>query len=296
MRQSALDFASVAMLIRDKPSLAALAAPFSTTPKLDPEKIAYLGESFGTIIGTELAAIEPTIGLYILNVPGGGLLDYILPNSPAFDQAVGLATGLYRTTGTVDRFHPLVGLLQTIFDGADSLTYARHVLKDRVMIENQYLGRRHVVCLEVMNDEAMPNVATEALARAFGLHVLKPNLQVPSGMFQIESPGAGNVNNQTGILVQYEPATHGNNWSAERGELEFVPGPPAEGDQRFEKLAGKITIAEPIYETHAQVAEILETYFAGMNPRVRSTKAPVADFDGDGKPDKTDPDPYDPAE
>ena len=295
MRQSALDFARVAMMVRGNPSLAALAAPFSSTPKLDPEKVAYLGESFGTIIGTELAAIEPTIGLYVLNVPGGGLLDQILPNSPKIgDLAVPFAEQLYRTTGTLDRFHPLVGLLQTIFDGADSLTFARHVLKDRVMIENQYLGRRHVVCLEVMNDESMPNEATEALARAFGLHVLKPNLEVPAGLFQIESPGAGNVNNQTGILVQYEPATHGYNWSAERGNLEYVPGYPFDGDVRFPKLEDKISIVEPIYETHAQLAEILSTYFAGQNPRVRSTKAPVADFDGDGKPDTTDPDPLDP--
>jgi pimeloyl-ACP methyl ester carboxylesterase len=295
MRQSALDFARVAMLIRSKPSLAALAGPFATMPTFDPDKVAYLGESFGTVIGTELAAIEPSIGLYVLNVAGGGLLDQILPNSPNIgDLATPFAEQLYRTQGTLDRFHPLNGLLQNIFDGADSLTYSRHVLKDRFMIENQYLGRRHVVCIEVMNDEIMPNQATEALARGFGLHVLKPNVDAPDGLFQIESPGAGNVNNQTGILVQYEPATHGYNWSAERGDLVYVPGGPAEGDVRFPKLATKITILEPIYETHAQVAEILSTYFAGQNPKVRSTKAPVADFDGDGRPDKTDPDPYDP--
>jgi pimeloyl-ACP methyl ester carboxylesterase len=295
MRQSALDFARVAMLVRAEPSLAALAGPYTSTPKLDPDKVAYLGESFGTIIGTELAAIEPTIGLYVLNVAGGGLLDQILPNSPNIgDLAVPFAEQLYRTIGTLDRFHPLNGLLQNIFDGADSLTFARHVLKDRFMVENEYLGLRHVVCLEVMHDEIMPNESTEALARGFGLHVLKPNLDVPDGLFQIESPGAGNVNNQTGILVQYEPATHGYNWSAERGDLSYVPGGPSDGDVRFPKLADKITILEPIYETHEQVAEILSTYFAGQNPKVRSTKAPVADFDGDGRPDKTDPDPYDP--
>lgn len=296
MRQSTLDMSRVAMLIRSNPSLAALQDPFgATVPKLDPRKVAYLGESFGTIIGTNLAAIEPSIGLYVLNVPGGGLLDHILPTSPKIsDLALPFAEQLYRTTGTLDRFHPLVGILQTIFDGADSLTFARHVLKDRFVVENQYLGRRHVVAIEVMNDEAMPNRATEALARAFGMHVLKPNLEVPSGLFQIESPGSGNVNSQTAILVQYEPATHGYNWSAETGLREYVPGGPFEGEEKFQKLPKSITIREPIYETHAQVAEILETYFAGMDPRVRSTKPPERDFDGDGKPDTTDPDPHDP--
>ena len=111
---------------------------------------------------------------------------------------------------------------------------------------------------------------------------------------QIESPASGNVNSQTAILVQYSPATHGNNWSAQQGKVEYLPGGPHEGDNKFPKLASPITINEPIYETLDQVVEILATHFAGQPPRVRSTLAPVADFDGDGKPDGSDPDPLDP--
>lgn len=295
IRQSTLDVSRAAMLVRSAPNLAALSAPYGTAPRLDPTRVAYLGESFGTIIGTNLAAIEPSIGLYVLNVPGGGLVDHIVPNSPEVGAlALPFAEQLYRTTGQIDRFHPLVGMLQAIFDGADSLTFARHVLRDRFVVENAYIGDRHIVCIEVMNDEAMPNQATEALARGLGLHVLKPNLDVPSGLLQIESPGGGNVNAQTAVLVQYQPATHGYNWSAETGTMRYVPGYPHEGDDKFPKLPNAITIREPIYETHEQVAEILATYFAGQAPRVRSTKAPVRDFDGDGTPDDSDPDPYDP--
>jgi pimeloyl-ACP methyl ester carboxylesterase len=296
IRQSALDVARVSMLIQTNPSLAALAAPFATAPRFDPTRVAYLGQSFGTIVGTDLAAIEPDIGLYVLNVGGGGMLDYILPNSPYIGElAIPLAEQLYRTQGKLDRFHPVVGMLQAIFDGADSLTYARHVFRNRFVVENEYLGNRHVVLLEVMDDELMPNASTEALARGFGMHVLKPNLVAPAGMQQIESPAQGNVNNQTAILVQYAPATHGNNWSAEQGRVEYMPGAPMSGDVRFAKLPKPITLAEPIYETHAQVGEILQTHFTGQPPRVRSTLAPVADFDGDGKLDAVDPDPYDPA-
>jgi pimeloyl-ACP methyl ester carboxylesterase len=296
IRQSTLDISRVALLIQTNPSLVDLRGPFgATTPKFDKTKVAYLGQSFGTIVGTDLAAIEPSIGLYVLNVAGGGLLDHIFPASAKIGElAVPLAEQLYRTQGTLDRFHPLVGAMQAIFDGADSLTYARHVLRDRFTIDNGVLDRRHIVVIEAMGDEIMPNRATEALARSFGLHLLKPNVQVPPGMLQIESPGAGNVNNQTAILVQYEPATHGYNWSADKGELEYQPGYPFVGDQPYPKLPAKITIKEPIYETMAQVTEILSTYFNGENPRVRSTLAPVADFDGDGTPDASDPSPYDP--
>lgn len=279
IRQSALDFARVAMLVRSKPDLDIFASVFPVPPRLDPDKVAFLGESLGSIVGVDLAAIEPSIGLYVLNVPGGGLVDYILPNSAQIGDvahSLSFTENLYRTQGTLDRFHPLVGILQAIVDGADSLTFARRVLRDRVMVENKFLSGRHVVCLEVLNDETMPNVSTEALARAFGLHTLRPNVDPPMGLLQIESPGGGNVNAQTAILVQYGPATHGSNWSAQRGTMEYEPGYPHPGDDPFPRLATPITIHEPIYETHEQIAEILSTYFAGMTPRVRSTKPPVA--------------------
>lgn len=295
IRQSTLDFARVAQLIQTRPDLSALAAPYGTTPTLDPARVAYLGESFGTIVGANLSAIEPSIALYVLDVPGGGVIDHIFPNSPTIaDLALPFAETLYGTTGTLDRFHPLVGAMQAIMDGADSLTFARHALRDRFVIENQVIGRRHVVCIEVIGDEIMPNAATEALARAYGLHVLRPHLEPPPGLLQVESPATANVNNQTAVLVQYSPATHGYNWSAQRGTRQYLPGGPQDGDDPFPKLPEPITIAEPIYETLDQVAEILATHFAGQSPRVRSTHTPVHDFDGDGKPDASDPDPLDP--
>ncbi|HEY5947085.1 MAG TPA: hypothetical protein VIV40_16390 [Kofleriaceae bacterium] len=295
IRQSTLDFSRVAQLVQTNPQLTALAAPYGTTPRLDPTRVAYLGQSFGTIVGANLSAIEPSIDLFVLDVAGGGVIDHVFPNSPYIaDLALPFAEILYGASGNLDKFHPLVGALQAIFDGGDSLTFARHVLKDRFMIENQYIGRRHVAVLEVMGDEVMPNVATEALARGYGLHVLRPNLTPPAGMLQIESPAAGNVNSQTAVLVQYSPATHGFNWSALHGELAYLPGGPHEGADKFPKLPNPITIDEPLYATMDQVFEILATHFAKQTPRVITTHTPVADFDGDGKPDATDPDPLDP--
>jgi hypothetical protein len=113
-------------------------------------------------------------------------------------------------------------------------------------------------------------------------------------MQQIESPAIANVNNQTAVLVQYSPATHGYNWSALHGDRTYVPGYPFDGDDPFPKLPSPITIDEPIYETLDQVTTALATYFAGQSPKVKTTEIPIADFDGDGRPDATDPDPLDP--
>lgn len=274
IRQSALDFSRVAMLVQSHPDLSALAGAYGgTAPTLDATKVAYLGQSFGTVVGTEVSAIEPSIGVFVLDVPGGGIVDQILPNSPEIGAlAIPFAEEVYRPTGSLDRFHPLLGALQTILDGADPLTFAPHVLADRF----PGIGPRNVVCIEVIDDEIMSNQGTVALARALGLGVLMPDLATPSGMSELTSPASANVGGQTGVLVQYAPATHGYNWSAQHGQIAYMHGFPFPGDNPFPKLATPVVVQEPIYETQAQVAQILATYFAGGAPVVASTKPPVA--------------------
>jgi hypothetical protein len=293
IRQSALDLSRLALLVRQPGlDLSALGAG----AKLDARRVAYLGESFGTVVGTLLAAIEPDIDLYVLDVPGGGILDLILPTSAEIGSlALPLISTIYGPAAPLDRFSPLIGLMQAVIDGADPLTYAPHVRRDRLTIGGRVLGPRHVVALEVVGDQVLSNRGTDALAQALRLDVLAPHLEPPAGLRSIPSPAAGNQGGQTAVLVQYAPATHGANWSAERGTLRYEPGTPQGGDVPFPLLPAPITIPNPIYETHAQVAEILATHRAGEAPRVRSTKPPVADFDADGTLDAADPAPYDPA-
>jgi hypothetical protein len=298
IRQSALDLGRVAQMIRRADlDLSALAGPGSANPKLDTRRIAYLGESFGTVVGSVFAAIEPDVDLYVLDVPGGGILDKLLPASAEIGSlAIPLIDNIYGPKQRVDRFNPLIGMMQAVIDGADPLTYAPHVLRDRFTIDGTALGPRSVVCIEVVGDQVLSNQGTDALARGLGLDVLAPNLAPPDGLVSIESPVAGNRDGQTAILVQYAPATHGGNWSSEQGTLRYVPGFPFDGDNPFPRLPAPIKITNPIYDTHTQVAEILDSHHAGEAPRVRSTRAPVADFDDDGTPDASDPAPYDPAQ
>ena len=295
IRQSVLDEARVALLIQGQPDLGALAQPYGQAPTLDRTRVAYLGESFGTIVGTGLAAVEPTIDLYVLDVAGGGIVDQIVPNSPEIGTlALPYAQTIYRTQGTLDRFHPLVSMMQAILEAGDSLAYAPHVLADRATIDGTPLGKRSIVLIQAVLDETMPAPSTYALARNLGVEVLAPHLALPAGLDEVASPAAGNVLGETGVLVQYEPATHGYNWSALHGQLKYQPGWPMAGDDPFPKLASPITITEPIYATQAQVAEILTTHLTAL-PRVSTTQTPVADFDDDGEPDASDPAPTDPS-
>jgi pimeloyl-ACP methyl ester carboxylesterase len=273
IRQSALDFSRVATLIQSRPNLDAI----RVGAKLDPTRVAYMGQSFGTLVGSDLSAIEPSVDLFILNVPGGGILDQIVPYSPTIGSlALPIAQEIYRTDGTLDRFHPLLGAMQAVLDGADPLTFAPHVFLDRFRVAGTVLGPRHVVCIEAVGDEIMSNQGTAALARAYRMAVLKPDLDPPETMAQLPAPALANLDGQTAILVQYAPATHGYNWSAQHGELDYEPGFPHDGDMPFPKLATPIPIQEPLYATQAQVAHILATHFiSGGPPEVISTETPV---------------------
>jgi len=289
IRQSALDLSRVVQLLR-RPDLDLSA--LGPDARLDRDRIAYLGESFGTVVGTLFAAIEPDISLYVLGVPGGGILDVLLPTSAEIGTlAMPLIGVIYNPPTPLDRWSPLIGLMQAVIDGADPLSYAPHVLRDRFALAGTPLPPRHVVALEVVGDQTLSNRGTEALAQALGLDVLAPYLELPAGLTAIPSPAAANRDGQTAILVQYAPATHGCNWTCERGTLRFLPGFPADGDEPFPRLPAPIEIPQPIYETFEQVTEILATHFAGEAPRVRMTKPPVADFDADGVPDASDPAP-----
>jgi hypothetical protein len=293
IRQSALDLSRVVQLVR-RPDLDLSA--LGATAKLDARRVVYLAESFGTVVGTVFAAIEPDVDLYVLDVPGGGILDLILPASPEIAQiAVPFVETLYNPATPLDRWNPLIGLMQAVIDGGDPLTYAPHVLRDRFTLAGAQLGPRSVIAIEVVGDQVLSNLGTDALAGELGLHALEPHLEIPPGMASVAAPAAANVDGQTAVLVQYSPATHGANWSAERGTLRFAPGFPVAGAEPFPRLARDITIANPIYETLDQVFEILASHRRGEPPRVIVTKAPTHDFDGDGVVDSADAAPLDPA-
>jgi hypothetical protein len=293
IRQSALDLSRVAQLVHlPNLDLSALTGP-GGVPKLDAAHVTYMGESFGTVVGTVFAAIEPSIDLYVLDVPGGGILDKLLVDSAEIGAlAIPFVTTIYNPAARLDHWNPVINLMQAVIDGADPLTYAPHITGERFPGR----GPRSVVAIEVVGDQVLANSGTIALAQGLGLDVLAPHLDPPPGLATIASPASGNrPDGTTAVLVQYAPATHGANWSSEKGTLRYEPTPDPTGDLPYKELANPVTIDNPIYETLDQVAEILTTHQQGLPPRVKMTKPPVLDFDGDGRPDATDPAPLDPS-
>ncbi|MBT8492400.1 MAG: hypothetical protein KJO07_05020, partial [Deltaproteobacteria bacterium] len=245
IRQSVLDLSQLIALLRSDLDLSALG-----DVHLDRDRIDYLGESFGALLGGVLAAIEPDVDLYILDVPPAGIVDLSIVGSPTMATTLEpIARLSYDLEGVLDGYHPAVSLLQSLVDAADPLTYAPNVHRNRLPVGERTPGPRHVVAIEVVGDEILPNVASDALAVALGLGVLSPHLHVPASLEAIASPATANLSEQTAVMVQYAPATHGANWTSEHGTMHFVPGFPHDGAQRFPRLDEPIRVANPIYAT-----------------------------------------------
>jgi hypothetical protein len=125
-----------------------------------------------------------------------------------------------------------------------------------------------MVLLDVVGDEVIHNLATDALARATGVELLDSDA-VP-GLATVASPAAGNVDDHTAVMVLIPNATHGANWTSEEGRLDYVPGFPHAGEDPFPKLDAPIAVDNPIYGTLEQVIEVLATHQAGDAPQVRA--------------------------
>jgi len=155
--------------------------------------LGYLGQSLGGVIGGVFAAVEPTIAVAVLNVPGGKLSQLAGAASPLaspflarFAAEAGiavrvcrgdptaLACGLdgYCAAGVTCQSNPDFDALldaaaldfQTQLDPGDGATYAR-------LMRLSPLGQRPkpVLVQEGIGDGVVANPLTEALARAIAL-------------------------------------------------------------------------------------------------------------------------------
>ncbi len=304
MRQSVLDIGSAVDVIRNPtldlgPLLAAVPGA-----KLDPTKIAYLGNSLGGLMGSMVAAIDPHLKTYVLNVAGGGLMLELGANSPniasSLSQAAALNFGF--ANGRFAAGHPILQLLQHIVDPGDPLLYAGNIITAPITMNGVQNSRKDVIQIEALWDETVANASNEALARAAGFPLAEPSVgsmagvplgsAMPSGGVISGVPMAGT----TAVLVQAGPATHSSDLFSAKGKHHFKH-PTALFDtlDPFPVLPGDFSINEPYLPLQTMMTGFFAGAFkGGMAPPVSGFPTPALDFDGDGFPDATDAAPEDP--
>jgi len=258
LRQAAVDLMSFIRLARDgdwaelraaDPGLAMLG--FSSEP------IALIGYSLGGIIATQLAAIEPEIGVAVLSVTGGSILQ-LVSEGPIYNRGYLpiLLPKLDIVPSAIDyaayhpRFMPELAIWQTLLDRGDSIAYART------------LAARNLSVLMPMarHDENLHNIGTESLARAIGAEMIGDDplyADIPVTTAPLRDNVSVDGEMVTRAVYVWDPASHGLMLYREDETVWAHPiAPPfAEGDRG--------TIANPIDEAQSQLMHFLQSFRTG---------------------------------
>ncbi|MCB1560852.1 MAG: Ig-like domain-containing protein, partial [Xanthomonadales bacterium] len=99
----------------------------------DASRKAFVGQSLGSIVGTPFIALDPTVNVATLSVPGGGIAN-LLNGSPTFGPRIraGLAAaGVEAGTPDFDRF---LGAAQQAIDAADPINFGTASINNAILL------------------------------------------------------------------------------------------------------------------------------------------------------------------
>lgn len=230
LRQAELDTVQLVKLLRSNPDLAPLTTG-AAAPKIDPERIAYVGDSLGAIEGAVAAALEPHVKAWTFNVGGGGVVSEAAAHGPVINTNLALAGTVNFGFGAAvySEAHPVVGVAQTLMEAGDPIAYADRLVMKPAPLAGAPTKPRNILQIEVVFDELVANEANESLARAAGYALASPNVGTNAGVADLsthtpyrgggiklpilpEEPSGYHdvpVAGATAILIQASPAQHG---------------------------------------------------------------------------------------
>lgn len=312
MRQAELDTTQVVKVLRSNPDLAPLATG-GVTPKIDPDRIAYVGDSLGGIQGAVAAAIEPRLKAWTLNVAGAGFVYECAAHGPAINSNLALAGTVNFGFGAAayTEAHPVVVLAQTLAEGGDPIMYASKLVKSPAALAGAPTQPRNILQIEVLYDELVANECDEALARAAGYGMASPNVGPNSGMSDLATkkayPGGGikldvlppaadgyhdvPKPGVTAILVQASPAQHGSDLVQSKGNRTYrIPYNTPDGKLDLTRQ-DPVAVPCPYRTLQETMVRFFGDAFDGKVPVVTGFAAPLRDLDGDGNGDESDPRP-----
>jgi len=310
-RESMIDVSVLVRVLASDPDLSPLQTG-GTAPKIDPTKIVYFGGSQGAITGAGVAAIEPNVATWVLNVGGG---EFVLNSSGAGGTEANVQKQLVLAFGVtgqyVDWSNPLAAIAQTVLDPGDPLAYAPYLLKSPGTIHGTKIPPRNILQIEALYDETISNDASEALARAGGWGLASPNVgsnadvttldevrdpskvPYPTLLPTVTPDGSSLIHDTpvqgtTAVLVQVTGQHYRN--VLQSSDLRAYPVP---FNRSTAALATPYSVAQSFVAQQDMIASFLTSSLTGV-PALGPVVAPVRDVDEDGNPDATDPDPNDP--
>jgi len=171
---------------------------------IDPARIAFVGQSLGSIVGLAFGAVLPIpaeipaptasplrVPTMVLSVPGGGVAQ-LLRDSPTFGPRInsGLAgQGLLPGTSLYEQYFRDV---QAIVDAGDALNYVTQTAARRSIYFQQMVGGGGTPA--ALPDQVIPNSATQRLITAITNNGLAGGLPFPRVVPGAPVNGDGYVN------------------------------------------------------------------------------------------------------
>lgn len=203
--QSSVNFSTLGYLmagsdIQTVPELAGLVA--------EGEEVFYLGGSQGGIMGGTIVGMAPNLHRGVL-VVGGANYSLMVWRSTAFNEV----NSAWKT------FHPdaverefIFSLYQSVFDFSDPLTFAEQVWGEDPIVPGPQKG---VLLVESIGDSQVPNLATEMMARSYGMQMVDPPIypvyDVPGTTDPIENLALLQVDTGNGLAPPVNLPPDGDN-------------------------------------------------------------------------------------
>jgi pimeloyl-ACP methyl ester carboxylesterase len=149
----------------------------------DGSRIAFVGQSLGSIVGTMFVSIDPNVNTGVMSVPGGGIAR-LLDGSPTFGPRIraGLsAAGVEPGSADYDAF---MSAAQTAIDSGDPINFNIASAADKRFLMQEVVGSGDIV-----PDQVIPNTVpgaplsgTEPLIAAYGLAPISQTTQSADGI------------------------------------------------------------------------------------------------------------------
>ncbi len=199
--QTAADYFQLVKLVENFGGITGESVVFDT------EKIYFFGHSQGTQGGFMFAAHEPKVKGLLISGAGGFLIESLLAKKNPVDVSIAIKMALLDVS--VDRFHPLLNLVQLAFDSVDPCNHSRYIYRESFQ-ELEY-PRRNVFMSYGIGDTFTPEATQIALVKSLNLHQWSlPGHEIEyvnaiDALPHTNSIDFGGGVRVTKVVVQYEP-------------------------------------------------------------------------------------------
>lgn len=181
------------------------------TSDFDTSRVSYVGQSLGSIVGTDFMAVAQTPNTYVqnavLNVPGGGIANFLVA-SPAFGPRIIAGLGQVGVHPGTSDFDTFLAVTQTVIDSSDPINFAFATANKNLLLQ-EVVGDG----ANGLPDQVIPNSVIHAPIPGTSLFITAPlsgtePLISALGLTPLTAPG---MQSATGIrgVVRFTKGDHG---------------------------------------------------------------------------------------